>query len=125
FIGLGEQSVYATLPEGILQRVQAFTQLHRHGGSSLLVGRVDLFAPAVYLAVEYRYDVGRLAARQQLAAGIDEIGPGGDERLGRGQRLLGLHRVQTADEVEGIDDKQVWHGGLLAVRTRHCNNWQP
>ncbi len=109
-VGLGEQGIDAALPEGILQGRQAFAQLGRHGCAPLLVGGIDLLAPAVHLAIEHCDDVGGLAAGQQLAAGIDEVSTGGDQRLGRSQRLLSLHRVQPADEVEGIDDEQVWPG---------------
>lgn len=62
----------------------------------------------MHLAIKHGNDMGRLAIGQQLAAGIDKVGSGGNQRLGRGQCLLGLYRVQTANEVEGIDDEQVW-----------------
>lgn len=62
----------------------------------------------MHLAVKDRDDMGRLAIGQQLAAGIDKVGAGSNQRLGRSQCLLGLYRVQTANEVEGIDDEQVW-----------------
>jgi len=62
----------------------------------------------MHLAIKHGNDMGRLAIGQQLAAGIDKVGAGCNQRLGRGQCLLGLYRVQTANEVEGIDDEQVW-----------------
>ncbi len=42
----------------------------------------------MHLAIKHGNDMGRLAIGQQLAAGIDEVGAGGDQRLGRSQRLL-------------------------------------
>ena len=111
-VGLGEQGIHTALPEGVLQVGQSLPQLLWHGSASLLVGRIDLLAPAVHLAVKHGDGVGRFAAGQQFLAGVDKVGAGGDQGLGRGQRLLGLHRVQSADEVEGIDDEQVWPGVL-------------